>query len=128
MAPLGNGPRRHPLLKDLNLPPLGDAPARLGVLVTKTLLFVSVQLLDSTGRYTPPAWAEWGDPDMTKKLVYVFDKQSGTLLRTIDLEGLSAAPPMTYLYRGKQYIVMATGGGEDSALVALSLPGDSAGR
>ena len=24
MTPLGNGPRNHPLLKDLNLPPLGD--------------------------------------------------------------------------------------------------------
>ena len=41
MAPLGNGPRNHPLLKDLNLSPLGGDYHRASVLVTKTLLFVT---------------------------------------------------------------------------------------
>ena len=35
----GDGPRNHPLLKDLNLPPLGTA-SRPTALVTKTLLFI----------------------------------------------------------------------------------------
>ena len=35
----GDGPRNHPLLKDLNLPPLGTA-SRPTALVTKTLLFL----------------------------------------------------------------------------------------
>ena len=35
----GDGPREHPLLKDLNLPPLGTA-SRPTALVTKTLLFI----------------------------------------------------------------------------------------
>ena len=39
MTPNGDGPRDHPLLKPLNLPPLGN-PGRGGVLATKTLLFV----------------------------------------------------------------------------------------
>ncbi|HJS75325.1 MAG TPA: PQQ-binding-like beta-propeller repeat protein, partial [Vicinamibacteria bacterium] len=39
MAANGDGPRHHPLLKDLNLPPLG-VPGRGAPLVTKTLLFV----------------------------------------------------------------------------------------
>ena len=39
MAPNGDGPRDHPLLKPLNLPPLGH-PGRASPLVTKTLLFV----------------------------------------------------------------------------------------
>ena len=32
------------------------------------------------------------------------------------------AAPMTYMHRGKQYIVVATGSGPNSELVALSLP------
>src|SRR2546427_11924522 len=39
MVPNGDGPRDHPLLKPLNLPPLGN-PGRGAPLVTKTLLFV----------------------------------------------------------------------------------------
>ena len=40
------------------------------------------------------------------------------------MDGLSAAAPMTYMYRGKQYIVVAVGGGElPTELVALGLPG-----
>ena len=39
MVPNGEGPRDHPLLKPLNLPPLGN-PGRASPLVTKTLLFV----------------------------------------------------------------------------------------
>ena len=121
-APIGNGPRNHPLLQDLDLPPLGDEIHRMGVLLTKTLLFVNVQRLSSLGSYVAPAWAEWGDPDMDRKLIYVFDKESGDHLHTIELDSLSAAPPMTYLRRGKQYLVVAAGGAETSEIVALSLP------
>ena len=39
MVPNGDGPRDHPLLKPLNLPPLGH-PGRSAPLATKTLLFV----------------------------------------------------------------------------------------
>ena len=35
----GNGPRDHPAIKHLNLPPLGQ-PGRVSPLVTKTLLFL----------------------------------------------------------------------------------------
>ena len=122
-TPVGNGPRDHPLLRDLDLPPLGDQIHRTGVLLTETLLFVNAQRLSSLGTYVPPAWAEWGDPDMDRKLLYAFDKVSGDLLHTIELDGLSVAPPMTYLHGGKQYIVAAAGGAETSEIVALSLPG-----
>lgn len=120
-TPIGNGPRHHPLLKGLGLPPLGDHIPRLGVLVTKTLVFVNAQRLESLGRYIPPPWEKWGDPDMNRKLLYVFDKQTGALLREIELDGLSAAIPMTYLVGGKQYLALAIGGGEEAGVVALTL-------
>jgi glucose dehydrogenase len=119
-TPIGHGPIHHPLLKGLKLPPLGDQIPRLGVLATRTLVFVNAQRLESLGRYTPPPWKEWGDPDMDRKLLYAFDKQSGALLREIQLDGLSAAIPMTYMFGGRQYIVVATGAGEESAIVALT--------
>ena len=113
VIPVGNGPRSHPLLKGLAAPPLGE-PFQAGVsaLVTKTLLFVG-----GTPRPT-----EWSDPNAARKLIFVFDKESGALVREIELDAVSAAAPMTYSHGGKQYIVVATGSGPASELMALSLP------
>ena len=91
------------------------------MLVTKSLVFVNAQRLESLGRHTPPPWKEWGDPNMDKKLIYAIDKQTGQVLREIELEGLSASIPSTYMINGKQYIIVATGGGEESEVVALTL-------
>jgi len=70
-----------------------------------------------------PSWQPWGDPDAGRKVLFAFDKRSGALLREFDIDGFAAAPPMTYLYGGKQYLVMSVGGNEDAALVAFGLPG-----
>ena len=121
MSPIGNGPRSHPLLRGLNLPPLGGDYHRGSVMVTKTLLFVSMSAMHSQGVPQRAAWAEWADPDDERVLFYVFDKQSGDLLHTMELDGFSAAAPMTYEHEGRQYIVVATGSGPGSGLVAMSL-------
>ena len=130
-SPLGNGPRNHPLLKGLNVPPLGGGFRPLGVLVTKTLLFVSVSRVANNGLPERGSqqlvvldrdWPQWADADEERKLIYVFDKKSGKLLHAIKIDGLSAVAPMTYLLDGEQYIVVAVGGGLTAELVALSLP------
>jgi quinoprotein glucose dehydrogenase len=113
-SPLGNGPRNHPLLQGLDLPPLGNQAMTTSVLVTKSLVFGAM----TKGR-TPD---RWGDPEVERQLLFAFDKADGTLLRTFLLDGRSAAAPMTYLHEGKQYVVVATGSGETAELVALSLP------
>jgi quinoprotein glucose dehydrogenase len=113
MAAVGNGPRNHPLLAGTAVPALGEAfQAGISALVTKTLLFVSGE----------PRPTEWSDPDASRKVIFVFDKDSGALLRAIELDAVSAAAPMTYSHGGKQYIVVATGSGPSSELMALSLP------
>ena len=124
MSPLGNGPRNHPLLADLDLAPLGDHVDGQSVLVTKTLVFASVWKRDRSSGEAPlvPMWEPWGDPDAGRKLVYVFDKQSGNLLREIELDGHTAAAPMAYFHKGRQYIVIATGANAEVELVALALP------
>ena len=123
VSPLGNGPRNHPLLSGLNLPPLGDGIHRASVLVTRTLLFANVSHVANNGLPEPRAWGSWQDPNADRKLLFVFDKTTGELLREIELDGLSAAAPLTYVHRGKQYVVVAVGGGRTSEVVALSLPG-----
>jgi quinoprotein glucose dehydrogenase len=121
-AAVGNGPRNHPLLKDLNLPPLGDFVDGIGVLGTKNVIFVSTwRRQRGDGRPLVPTWQPWGDPDAGRKVLFAFDKRTGALLRAFDIDGFAAAPPMTYLYRGKQYLVMSVGGNEDAALVAFGL-------
>jgi len=111
MAPLGSGPRDHPLLKDLNLPPLGDRMQGVSVLVTKTLVIASAIPIAASSA-----------SEATRRLLFVFDKQTGAPVHTVELDAFSAASPMTYMHRGKQYIVVATGSGPNSELVALSLP------
>lgn len=120
-SPLGNGPRRHPLLQGLDLPPLGGDYQRGSVLVTKALVFVAMSAVHSRGVPERAPWAEWRDPADDRNLFYVFDKWTGSLIRTVELDGMSAAAPMTYLHGGRQYIVVATGGGPSSEVVALGI-------
>ena len=123
ISPIGNGPRDHPLLRDLDLPPLGDHIDGQSVLVTKELAFAAVWRRDRRdGTRLTPSWDPWGDPDAGRKLIYAFDKQDGELLHVVELDGFAASAPMTYLHEGRQYIAVAVGGNEDNALVALSLP------
>ena len=114
MAALGDGPRDHPLLKGLNVPPLGERMQGVSVLVTKTLVFVSAIPIGGAAQSTSAS--------TTRKLLYVFDKQTGERLREIEIDAFSAAAPMTYLHGGKQYIVIGAGSGPTSELVALGLP------
>jgi quinoprotein glucose dehydrogenase len=122
MAPIGDGPRNHPLVKDLRLPALGDAIQGGSVLITKSLLFVGVTRISLTGYSAPQPWAKWADPGTDRKLIYVYGKRDGALHRIVELDGASVAAPMTYMHAGKQFIVVAAGGGAQSELLALSLP------
>ena len=114
MRPNGDGPRFHPLLKDLNLPPLGY-PNRPAPLLTKTLLFLG-EGSDAISGTAGADWT-WG----TKFRAY--DKATGSVIWEMDLPSGTTAGPMTYAVKGKQYIVVAVGArNHPSEYVALSLP------
>ncbi|MGE3511981.1 MAG: PQQ-binding-like beta-propeller repeat protein [Vicinamibacterales bacterium] len=113
MSAVGDGPRDHPLLKELRLPPLGDRLQGIGVLLTKTLLFVNV---------IPVAAPADASSTASRRLVYVYDKSTGEFIHALEIDAFSAATPMTYLYDGRQYLVVATGSGPGSELVAFALP------
>jgi len=106
----GDGPRNHPALKDLNLPPLGNA-GRVGPLVTKTLVFMG------EGMITPQP------PGAGGKKFRAFDKKTGNVVWEMDLPGGSSGVPMTYVWQGKQYIIVPIGWTDlPGEFVALALP------
>jgi quinoprotein glucose dehydrogenase len=106
MQPNGDGDRfrNHPLLRDLDLPPLGGE-GHGGPVITKTLL---VSALSAGGAD--------GGPRLIAR-----DKTSGQIVGSVDLPAGAIGTPMTYLHEGTQYIAL-TIGGDIPELIALALP------
>jgi quinoprotein glucose dehydrogenase len=111
-VPIGDGPRDHPALKHLALPPLGQ-PGRVGPLVTRSLVFLGEG--GDTVVHLPPGGGG--------KMFRAYDKATGRVIWEMQLPGGTTAPPMTYMAGGKQYIVVAVGWKDMPAeLIALALP------
>jgi quinoprotein glucose dehydrogenase len=112
MAANGDGPRSHPLLKGLNLPPLGNT-GRPAPMLTKTLFFV--------GDSSDAVMGQAGIPGAAK--LRAFDKATGKVIAELDLPVGTTGGPMTYMTNGKQYIVVPVGGkGYGAGWIALALP------
>ena len=105
-VPTGDGDRfrNHPLLRDLDLPPLGGDNAINGPLLTKTLLI-----------YCLTAGGTDGGPR-----IVAYDKTNGAELASVDLPSGAIGTPMTYQADGRQYIALTVGGGP--RLIAFALP------
>ena len=106
--PLGEGSqtvRNHPLLEGVTLPERLGSPGNLGGAMTTQsgLVFVG-----------------GGDG-----YLYAFDVRTGRELWRGKVPYLVSANPMTYRTKaGRQFVVMATGAGDQNALVAFALEGD----
>ena len=113
VAANGDGPRDHPAIKHLNLPPLGQG-GRASPLVTKTMVF-----LGEGGNAGVPAVPKGGGGKMFR----AYDKKTGKVLWETELPGGTTGPPVTYMVKGKQFIVVAVGLKDvPGELVALALP------
>ena len=112
----GDGPRDHPLLADLDLPPLGQ-PGRVSPLVTKSLVFLG-EGGNAGVVVLQPIWGGAGG-----KAFRAYDKLTGEVVWEKELPGGTTAAPMTYMVDGRQFIVV-TVGWEDmpSEYIALALP------
>jgi quinoprotein glucose dehydrogenase len=103
-VPFGDTPslRRHPALKGVALPPVLGVAGAPGVLATASGL----------------VFAGGGDAAF-----HAVDLSTGAELWQTPLLRRGNGTPMTYRSAsGRQIIVIATGGGEDAALVAFALP------
>jgi quinoprotein glucose dehydrogenase len=114
MVPNGDMPefvKNHPALKGLTIPRAGQ-PGRAGLLVTKTLLFVT----EGNGLFASP-------PGAGGRMLRAYDKRTGATISEFQLPSSAGAHPMTYMINGRQYLVVAVGGAnEPTELVALTLP------
>ena len=109
----GNGPREHPAIKHLKLPKLGQG-GRVSPLVTKTMVF-----LGEGGNSGIVGLPPWGGGKMFR----AYDKASGRVVWEMELPAGTTGAPMTYMFGGKQFIVVATGWKDTpSELIALALP------
>ncbi len=112
----GVGPRDHPALRDLDLPPLGQT-GRVSPLVTKSLVILGEG--GNTGVVVLRSiWGGTGG-----KLLRAYDKMTGAILGEVELPGGTTAAPITYMLDGKQYILVTVGWDDlPSEYVALALP------
>ncbi len=127
MAPNGDGPRNHPRLKDLDLPPLG-IPNRPAPLVTGSLLFLGEGSDAVIGTLRPDPDGDPDDPEQDQSWRWgrkfrAYDKATGAVVWETDLPSGTTGGPMTYLHEGRQYIVVAVGERDEiPEWVALALP------
>lgn len=98
---------KDPLFAGVTLPPTSPG-GQAQLITTKTLVIYG------TGR-------SGGVPDATP-MIYAVDKATGKQVGAVEIPSRTTAVPMTFLHQGKQYIVFATGAGENTSLVALRLP------
>lgn len=96
-----------PLFAGIDLPPR-PAGGQAQVIVTKTLVIFG------TGR-------SGGVPNARPQL-FAVDKATGKQVGAVEIPARTTAMPMTFLHKGRQYIVFATGQGSSTSLVALRLP------
>ena len=97
-----------PLFAGVTLPPRPAGGQQPQVITTKSLVIYG------TGRS--------GGVPGTKPQLFAVDKATGKQVGAVEIPSRTTAVPMTFLHKGKQYIVFATGAGSSTSLVALKLP------
>jgi quinoprotein glucose dehydrogenase len=102
--------RNHPALKGLTIPRTGRS-GQIGPLVTKTLLIAG-----EGGVFTTPTGQRGA-------MLRAYDKVSGKEVSAVYMPAPESGSPMTYMLNGKQYIIVAIGGGNYAGeLLAFRLP------
>jgi quinoprotein glucose dehydrogenase len=96
-----------PLFAGVTLPP-ASGRGQAQIITTKSLLIYG------TGR-------GGGAPDQPPA-IYAVDKASGKQVGMVKIPSRTTAVPMTFMHEGRQYIVFAMGGGDETSLMALRLP------
>jgi quinoprotein glucose dehydrogenase len=92
----------------VDLPPTHNARGHAQVITTKSLVIYG------TGRQ---GGAPGADPNL-----YAVYMATGRPAGEVAIDSKTSAVPMTFMHKGRQYIVFATGGGRNASLVALRLP------
>ena len=112
-GPTPDAVRNSPLLKGIKIPATGETGLSVGSLVTKALLIAG----DGTSGTTATG--------VRGATLHAYDKLTGKEVGAIALPAPQTGSPMTYMLNGKQYIVVAVGGGNYSGeYIAFALPAE----
>jgi quinoprotein glucose dehydrogenase len=102
--------KNSPALKGVTIPRTGRA-GRIGVLVTKNLVIAG-----EGGFFTAPNGQRGA-------MLRAYDKATGQEVGAVYMPAPQSGSPMTYMYNGKQYLVVAISGASYTGeLVAFKLP------
>jgi quinoprotein glucose dehydrogenase len=115
-VPHGDTPdnvRNHPALKGMDIPKTGQGgpTSNVGLMITKTLVVLGDRLVTSApGR-------------QRGAVLRAYDKKTGREVGGVWLPAGQTGSPMTYMWEGKQYIVVAVGlGTYTGEYIAFRLP------
>jgi quinoprotein glucose dehydrogenase len=102
--------RNHPALKGLSIPRTGQIGV-IGTLVTRTLVIAGERQVTTT-------------PQGRGAMLRAYNKANGQEVGAVFMPSQQTGSPMTYMLNGKQYIVLAVGGGSfPGEYIAYRLPG-----
>ena len=102
--------RNHPALKGMNIPRTGQSGS-VGLVITKTLVVLGDSQFTTTD--THPRGA----------MLRAYDKATGKEAGAVFIPAPQSGSPMTYMAKGKQYIIVAVSGGPYSGeYIAFALP------
>jgi quinoprotein glucose dehydrogenase len=105
--------RNHAALKGLTIPRTGQSGYNIGTLVTKTLVVAGDGQITTT-----PAGVRGA-------MLRAYDKTNGKEVGAVLMPAPQSGSPMTYMWNGRQYIVVAVSGGPYSGeYIAFRLPAD----
>jgi quinoprotein glucose dehydrogenase len=105
--------RNHPLLKGMNIPKTGQGGS-VGLVITKSLVVLGDSQFTTTDKHPRGA------------MLRAYDKATGKEAGAVFIPAPQSGSPMTYLAKGKQYIVVAVSGGPYSGeYIAFALPDDA---
>src|SRR5205814_1296426 len=103
--------KKHPALKGVKIVRRSGQPGNVGTLVTKALLIAGEPRVTTTSTGQRGA------------MLRAYDKATGNDVGAVYMPAQQTGSPMTYLFNGRQYIVVAISGGNYSGeLLAFRLP------
>jgi quinoprotein glucose dehydrogenase len=115
-TPHGDTPdavRNHAALKGIEIPRTGQSGYNIGTLVTKSLVIAGDGQVTTTADHPRGA------------MLRAYDKGTGKEVGAVWMPAPQSGSPMTYLLKGRQYIVVAVSGGPYSGeYLAFALPSE----
>ncbi|HEX9562368.1 MAG TPA: PQQ-binding-like beta-propeller repeat protein [Gemmatimonadaceae bacterium] len=109
-----------PLFQGVELPPVPAIGGQPQVINTRTLMIYGTGRSGGGGRGGGRGGAGAAPPNPPQ--LYAIDKATGKQVASVRIPQVNTAVPMTFMHKGKQYIVFAYGAGANTGLTALTLP------